>query len=85
MLLRELMNETGQEFKAQLYATDLDEDAIATARASVYPPNIAQDVDPERLRRYFIKEEGVIASRKLSARWCVRHSERHQGPTFHQA
>jgi two-component system CheB/CheR fusion protein len=57
MLLRELMDETRQEFKVQLYATDLDDDAIAVARAGIYPPNIAQDVHPERLRRFFIKEE----------------------------
>jgi two-component system CheB/CheR fusion protein len=57
ILLRELMEETQQEFKVQLYATDLDDDAIAVARAGLYPANIAQDVTPERLRRFFTKEE----------------------------
>ncbi len=57
ILLREVMDEAHQEFKILLYATDLDDDAIAVARAGFYPPNIAQDVDPERLRRYFIKED----------------------------
>lgn len=57
MLLRELMDETQREFKIQIYATDLDDDAIAVARAGVYPPNIAQDITPERLRRFFIKED----------------------------
>jgi two-component system CheB/CheR fusion protein len=57
MLLREYMDEAGQEFKIQLYATDLDDDAIAIARAGVYPANIAQDVTPERLRRFFTKED----------------------------
>ncbi|MHB1117359.1 CheR family methyltransferase [Sideroxydans sp.] len=56
ILLRELMEETRPEFKIQLYATDLDDDAIAIARAGVYPPNIAQDISPERLRRFFTKE-----------------------------
>jgi two-component system CheB/CheR fusion protein len=46
-----------QELSIQIYATDLDDDAIATARAGRYPPNIAQDVTPERLRRFFIKDE----------------------------
>jgi len=40
-----------------IYATDLDEDAIAMARAGSYPPNIAQDITPERLRRFFIKDD----------------------------
>ena len=64
MLLREFMDETRQEFKIQLYATDLDEDAIAVARAGIYPPNIAQDVHPERLRRFFFKEEAGYRVKK---------------------
>lgn len=64
MLLRELMDETKREFKVQLYATDLDDDAIAVARAGVYPPNIAQDVAPERLRRFFVKDEGGFRVKK---------------------
>ena len=38
ILLRELMDETHQEFKVQIYSTDLDDDAIAIARAGSYPP-----------------------------------------------
>jgi two-component system CheB/CheR fusion protein len=64
MLLREYMDETNQEFKVQLYATDLDEDAIAVARGGIYPPNIAQDVHPERLRRFFVKEEAGYRVKK---------------------
>ena len=57
MLLREVMDETRQEFKVQIYSTDLHDDAIATARAAIYPPNVVADVLPERLRRFFAKEE----------------------------
>jgi two-component system CheB/CheR fusion protein len=56
ILLREFMDENQRELKVQLYATDLDDDAIAVARAGLYPANIAQDVTPERLRRFFNKE-----------------------------
>jgi two-component system CheB/CheR fusion protein len=41
----------------QIFATDLDKDAIAKARAAVYSRNIAADVAPERLRRFFVKTE----------------------------
>ena len=41
----------------QIFATDLDKDAIDKARAGVYPANITADVSPERLRRFFIQEE----------------------------
>ncbi|MDO8990417.1 MAG: chemotaxis protein CheB [Sideroxyarcus sp.] len=64
ILLRELMNEAGREFKTQIYSTDLDDDAIAVARAGIYPPNIAQDVTPERLRRFFIKEDAGYRVKK---------------------
>lgn len=57
MLFREYMDDLKKEFRVQIFGTDIDEDAIATARSGVYPPNIASDVTPERLRLFFIKEE----------------------------
>lgn len=64
ILLRERMAQTHQEFKVQIYSTDLAEDAISIARAGFYPPNIAQDVTPERLRRFFVKEESGYRVKK---------------------
>ncbi|TWJ14318.1 chemotaxis protein CheB [Geobacter argillaceus] len=46
-----------ENFTLQIFATDLDRDAIDKARQGLYPVNIAADVSPERLHRYFIKEE----------------------------
>jgi len=60
ILLREAMDPSlGNRvpaFSTQIYATDLDDEAIATARAGHYPLNIAADVSPERLRRYFTRD-----------------------------
>jgi two-component system, chemotaxis family, CheB/CheR fusion protein len=53
ILLRERMDALKQRFKVQLFATDIDSRAIATARAGVYPASIAADVSPERLDRFF--------------------------------
>jgi two-component system CheB/CheR fusion protein len=64
ILLREFMDETQQEFKTQIYSTDLDDDAIALARAGHYPLNVAQDIAPERLRRFFSKEDGGYRVKK---------------------
>ncbi|MGA7595280.1 MAG: chemotaxis protein CheB, partial [Gallionella sp.] len=64
ILLREYMDEAHQEFSIQLYATDLDDDAITVARAGLYPPNIAQDVPPERLRRFFVKDDAGYRVKK---------------------
>ncbi len=47
----------GANVSLQIFATDLDGDAIEKARAGVYPANITADVSPERLRRFFVQEE----------------------------
>lgn len=41
----------------QIFATDLDPDAIAVARRGFYPANIAADLSPERLARFFVEED----------------------------
>jgi two-component system CheB/CheR fusion protein len=41
----------------QIFATDLDNDAIETARKGVFPENIAANVSPKRLSRFFTKVE----------------------------
>jgi len=57
MIFRECLDAARLPFRIQIYSTDIDEDAIAVARGGVYPANIAIDVSPERLRRFFIREE----------------------------
>jgi two-component system CheB/CheR fusion protein len=42
--------------KIQIFATDIDEAAIATAREGLFNINDLADVSPERLRRFFTKE-----------------------------
>jgi two-component system, chemotaxis family, CheB/CheR fusion protein len=54
IVLRELMEEQHSTLKVQIYGTDLDEEAIAMARAGVYPATIAAHVSPERLGRFFV-------------------------------
>lgn len=44
-------------FTFQIFATDLDNEAIETARRGHFHANITADVSPERLKRFFIKTE----------------------------
>lgn len=44
-------------FPIQIFATDLDREAIDKARQQSFPVNITADVSPERLKRYFIRED----------------------------
>jgi two-component system, chemotaxis family, CheB/CheR fusion protein len=49
--------EAPKDLILQIFATDLDRDAVEKARLGVYPANIAADVSPQRLRRFFQQEE----------------------------
>ena len=42
-------------FSLQIFATDLDNDAIDIARKGIFPASISEDVSPERLKRFFLK------------------------------
>ena len=56
MLLEEAMAslEPGQRVPVQIFATDLNAEAIDVARRAVYPAGIEREVGPERLRRHFV-------------------------------
>jgi two-component system CheB/CheR fusion protein len=58
-------------FSVQVFATDLDKDAIDKARSGIYPANIRADVSPERLRRFFVKTEAGHYSVKKEIREMV--------------
>ncbi|MDI6809855.1 MAG: CheR family methyltransferase [Candidatus Eisenbacteria bacterium] len=45
-----------ENFKLHIFATDLDRETIDKARQGFYPDNIAADVSPDRLKRFFIRE-----------------------------
>ncbi|KJS01654.1 MAG: chemotaxis protein CheB [Desulfobulbaceae bacterium BRH_c16a] len=59
MVFREALEELtpGRHLRLQIFATDIDKDAIDKARSGFFPPNIATDVSEERLHRFFIREE----------------------------
>lgn len=46
-----------EKYFLQIFATDLDRDAVDRARQGVFPANIAADVTPERLKRFFVEQE----------------------------
>ena len=53
-------------FRIQIFASDLDKDAIEKARYGIYPSNIAVDLSPVRLQRFFEKDDrGYKVSREI--------------------
>ncbi|WP_221087995.1 CheR family methyltransferase [Deinococcus aquaedulcis] len=60
IVLHELMDElkTERVFKVQVFASDIDPQAIEKARYGLYPPEIAYVVSPERLAFAFEEKDG---------------------------
>ncbi|TKC98309.1 CheR family methyltransferase [Polyangium fumosum] len=56
MLVCEAQGAVSAAPAVQIFATDIDEQALATARLGAYPLGIADEVPPERLRRFFVRK-----------------------------
>ena len=57
MLFLEEIAAAKRNIKLQVFASDVDEDAVALAREGRYPESIAADVSPVRLARFFTQED----------------------------
>jgi two-component system CheB/CheR fusion protein len=57
MILREQIAAAGVDLKLQVFASDVDPEAVAVAREGLYPETIAADVSPTRLAAFFTREE----------------------------
>ena len=57
ILVQEQMETLKLTFKVQIFATDIDQQAIEQARSGVFPGSIAADITPERLARFFALDE----------------------------
>jgi two-component system CheB/CheR fusion protein len=68
ILLQERILALKNNFKVLVFATDIDSQAIAQARAGVYPASIAADITPKRLARFFTPEPDGVDSRPHSYR-----------------
>ncbi|HEX2868312.1 MAG TPA: CheR family methyltransferase [Ignavibacteriales bacterium] len=64
MLLNEYKDENNLNYKIQIFGTDINEDSVQKARMGIYPDNIETDVSPERLKKFFIKEDGSYVIKK---------------------
>ncbi len=57
IVLKEVIEATKTNLSVQIFGTDIDDNAIDIARIGIYPKSISADVNPERLKRFFIEEE----------------------------
>lgn len=59
IIIHELLEESGKNIDVQIFGTDIDIDAIKSARSGTYPTTISTDVSSERLKKYFVKKDNL--------------------------
>lgn len=57
MLFLEEIKSQNRTIKLQVFASDVDADAVVSAREGMYPETIEADVSSARLARFFVKED----------------------------
>ncbi len=83
MCLLEYLNGRPAGFKVQIFGTDIDDHALARARQALYPQNIELDVSPERLQRFFSRQDkGYQVSRQLRDMVMFAHHNLGKDPPF---
>ena len=57
--------------KLQIFGTDLNEALLNKARHGLYPKSLAHEISPERLRRFFVEEDGGYRVIKALREVCI--------------
>ncbi|MGH6743193.1 MAG: CheR family methyltransferase, partial [Bradyrhizobium sp.] len=71
ILLREHLAKLDSPPQVQIFATDIDGRALATARVGRYRINIEDDMSPERLARWFVREGDTFCVVKELREMCI--------------
>jgi two-component system CheB/CheR fusion protein len=71
ILLREYMLKLEEAPQVQIFGSDLDGRALASARAARYSNTIVKDVPPERLARWFVKEGDTYCVAREVREMCI--------------
>lgn len=71
ILLAEQLGARAAEFQIKIYASDVDEDALATARQAFYRTDQLKDMPDRLLERYFTREGQLWRLRRDTRRWCI--------------
>jgi two-component system CheB/CheR fusion protein len=64
IIMAEAMDRLEKPLNVQIFGTDIDADAIERARLGEYPESVVADVSPERLQRFFVKNDGNYKIKK---------------------
>lgn len=71
ILVREHLDKLRNVPKVQIFATDIDDAALALARAGRYPQALMEGITPARLDRFFSHNDGTFAVGKQIRDLCI--------------
>jgi len=71
MLVREHTETLRAVPRVQIFATDIDDHALAVARAARYPGPLLDSVSPERRKRFFVADGGSFVISKDVRELCI--------------
>jgi two-component system, chemotaxis family, CheB/CheR fusion protein len=76
ILIAEALGRRLQDVEVKLYATDIDEDALAVGRQGLYRLEQMKDLPEQYLDSYFSQEGQLYRFRRDLRRWCIfgRHN-----------
>lgn len=71
ILLKEVLGNEMDKYQITIHASDIDEEALEKAEAGWYPANEMKGVGEDRLRKYFLEENGGYRARECLKR-CIK-------------
>ncbi len=71
ILLAEHLGDRAGDYLIKIYGTDVDEDALSTARHGLYRLDQLKDVPSELSERYFVRDGQLYRLRRDLRRWCI--------------
>jgi two-component system CheB/CheR fusion protein len=85
MLVADCLGRDDGAIDVKIYGTDIDEDALLTARAGLYRLDALKDVPADFLERYFVQEGQAYRFRREQRKHCIfgRHDLTQDPPLSH--
>jgi two-component system CheB/CheR fusion protein len=85
ILVAEALGDELERFNVLIFATDLDDEAVAFARRGIYPSASIASLPDELIARYFVKLDGTYQVTKLLRRQIIfgQHDLGHRPPFPH--
>jgi two-component system CheB/CheR fusion protein len=83
MLLCEHASTLHNPPKVKIFATDIDERGLEIARKGRYPESVAEQVGPQRLQRFFTRNDSGYQVKRDLREMCVFSSHSFIKDRFH--